>query len=47
MLDEYYKLHGWDVDTGIPLPETIGRLGLSQEPIEMHDARLEMVDARY
>ena len=29
MLDEYYALCGWDVETGIPLPETIERLGLS------------------
>lgn len=28
MLDEYYQLHGWDAETGIPLPETIERLGL-------------------
>ena len=28
MLDEYYKLRGWDVETGIPLPETLRRLGL-------------------
>jgi len=34
MLDEYYELHGWNVNTGIPLPETVERLGLSQEPIE-------------
>lgn len=31
MLDEYYELHGWDKD-GRPLPETLARLGLSQEP---------------
>jgi len=28
MLDEYYRLRGWDVETGIPLPETLRRLGL-------------------
>ena len=28
MLDEYYKLRGWDVETGIPLPGTLRRLGL-------------------
>jgi aldehyde:ferredoxin oxidoreductase len=31
MLDEYYKLHGWDSGTGIPLPETLERLGINQE----------------
>jgi aldehyde:ferredoxin oxidoreductase len=31
MLDEYYKLHGWDIGTGIPLPETLERLGINQE----------------
>ena len=29
MLDEYYQLHGWDLDTGIPLPETIQRLKIN------------------
>ena len=33
MLDEYYQLHGWDVATGIPLPETIERLGLGEEAL--------------
>jgi aldehyde:ferredoxin oxidoreductase len=28
MLDEYYALRGWDVNTGVPQPETLRRLGL-------------------
>jgi aldehyde:ferredoxin oxidoreductase len=28
MLDEYYALRGWSND-GVPLPETLGRLGLN------------------
>jgi aldehyde:ferredoxin oxidoreductase len=31
MLDEYYELHGWDKE-GLPLPETLKRLGLDKEP---------------
>lgn len=31
MLDEYYRLHGWEVATGHPLPETVRKLGL--EPV--------------
>ncbi len=31
MLDEYYKVRGWDVETGVPLPETLERLGLQEE----------------
>ena len=27
MLDDYYQLRGWDAD-GVPLPATLGRLGL-------------------
>jgi aldehyde:ferredoxin oxidoreductase len=30
MLDEYYRLHGWD-DEGIPRNKTLKRLGLSDE----------------
>jgi len=30
MLDEYYRLRGWDVETGIPLPTTLRRLGLEE-----------------
>ncbi len=33
MLDEYYTLHGWDVATGVPLPETVAQLGLDQEEL--------------
>jgi aldehyde:ferredoxin oxidoreductase len=32
MLDEYYTLRGWDVDTGIPKPETLQALGLELVP---------------
>ena len=28
MLDNYYKLMGWDRKTGLPLPETLSQLGL-------------------
>jgi aldehyde:ferredoxin oxidoreductase len=28
MLDEYYQMHGWDVQTGIPTPEVLKELGL-------------------
>lgn len=28
MMDEYYELRGWDVQTGLPKPETLQRLGL-------------------
>ncbi|MDY6911549.1 MAG: aldehyde ferredoxin oxidoreductase family protein, partial [Chloroflexota bacterium] len=31
MLDEYYKLHGWDQE-GVPTAETIERLDLDKEP---------------
>jgi len=29
MLREYYRLHGWDERSGVPLPETLDMLGLS------------------
>jgi aldehyde:ferredoxin oxidoreductase len=29
MLKEYYRLRGWDEDTGLPLPETLTSLGLA------------------
>jgi len=29
MLREYYRLHGWDEQSGAPLPETLDMLGLS------------------
>jgi aldehyde:ferredoxin oxidoreductase len=31
MIDEYYKHHGWD-ENGVPLPETLQRLGIDKEP---------------
>jgi aldehyde:ferredoxin oxidoreductase len=31
MIDEYYELHGWD-EGGVPLPETLEKLGLDGEP---------------
>jgi len=34
MIDEYYELHGWDED-GVPRPETLGEMGLEQEPSHM------------
>jgi aldehyde:ferredoxin oxidoreductase len=30
-LDEYYDLHGWDRETGVPKEETLERLGLNFE----------------
>ncbi len=32
MLSEYYQLHGWDIDTGIPKEETLRELDLNREP---------------
>ena len=29
MLDEYYALHGWDVETGVPERNTLQALGLA------------------
>jgi len=31
MLDEYYEHRGWDLKTGLPLPETLERLGLARD----------------
>jgi aldehyde:ferredoxin oxidoreductase len=31
MIDEYYEHHGWD-ENGVPLPETLKRLGIDKEP---------------
>lgn len=28
MLDEYYQLHGWDIETGVPRKDTLESLGL-------------------
>jgi aldehyde:ferredoxin oxidoreductase len=30
MLDEYYRLYGWDVTTGIPTQETLNKVGLDE-----------------
>jgi len=30
MLDEYYRARGWDIETGLPTPETLRRLDLRQ-----------------
>jgi aldehyde:ferredoxin oxidoreductase len=30
MLENYYKLMGWDVKTGKPLPETLEKLDLKE-----------------
>ena len=30
LLDEYYKVRGWDVTTGIPTPEKLRELGLEK-----------------
>jgi aldehyde:ferredoxin oxidoreductase len=29
MLDNYYRMMGWDIDSGKPLPETLKKLGLA------------------
>jgi aldehyde:ferredoxin oxidoreductase len=29
MLDEYYSLHGWDLETGSPTAEVLADLGLA------------------
>jgi aldehyde:ferredoxin oxidoreductase len=34
MLDEYYQVRGWDVETGLPRRETLERLGLAPWPEE-------------
>ena len=34
LLDEYYKLHGWD-DQGIPKKDTLQKLGLEKEPTHL------------
>lgn len=31
MVDEYYRQMGWDVATGLPLPETLQRLDITEE----------------
>ncbi|MFW9767690.1 MAG: aldehyde ferredoxin oxidoreductase C-terminal domain-containing protein [Candidatus Thorarchaeota archaeon] len=31
MLDEYYTERGWDLKTGLPLEETLKRLGLEND----------------
>jgi len=31
MVDEYYRQMGWDVETGLPLPETLQRLDITEE----------------
>ena len=35
MLDEYYELHGWDKETGLPRYETLERLGLGDIALEL------------
>jgi aldehyde:ferredoxin oxidoreductase len=36
LLDEYYELHGWDKENGLPLPETLKRLELDREPSHLN-----------
>ncbi len=31
VMDEYYRLRGWNTETGIPEGETLKRFGLSRE----------------
>ena len=35
LLDEYYTCRGWDLPTGIPLPDTLRSLGLDGEAHDM------------
>ena len=35
MLENYYRLMGWDVETGKPLPETLKKLGLDGESVTL------------
>ncbi len=35
MLNEYYQLHGWDIASGVPLPETVEKLGLDEVSLKM------------
>jgi aldehyde:ferredoxin oxidoreductase len=35
LMDRYYRLRGWDVETGHPLPETLHRLGLDDVAEEL------------
>jgi aldehyde:ferredoxin oxidoreductase len=38
MIDEYYRQMAWDVDTGLPTPETLRRLGMDEflaDPVEV------------
>jgi len=30
MLDAYYELRGWDLETGIPLEKTLAKLGVNE-----------------
>ena len=35
LMDRYYRLRGWDVETGHPTPETLLRLGLEHVAVAM------------
>ena len=35
MLDEYYELHGWSVDTGLPTAATLREVGLEDVAVEL------------
>lgn len=38
MLPEYYQLRGWDAETGLPMAETLERLGLSDAVVRVQKA---------
>ncbi|MBN2608484.1 MAG: hypothetical protein JXA64_05160 [Candidatus Fermentibacteraceae bacterium] len=38
VLDEYYRLRGWDIATGVPLRETLERFGLEEEADELEQS---------
>ena len=35
MIDEYYGERGWDLETGIPITETLRRLGLDRASADL------------
>jgi aldehyde:ferredoxin oxidoreductase len=39
MLDDYYRVRGWDVETGIPEDATFSRLGLDEMIPDLDRAR--------
>ncbi|RLG46998.1 MAG: aldehyde:ferredoxin oxidoreductase, partial [Thermoproteota archaeon] len=42
MLDEYYQLRNWDLETGIPKRETFERLGMSDIAEELEKSGVKL-----